>query len=38
MYKVAKELWIKDVANLWRNKITKKVYKAIINYKIEITN
>ena len=35
-YKVAKETWIKEVANKWRDKLDVKVYEALCNYKIEI--
>lgn len=35
-YKIAKEEWIKEVANKWRDKLDVKVYEALCNYKIEI--
>lgn len=35
-YKKAKEQRIKNLANKWKDKITEKVYQALINYKIEI--
>jgi len=35
-YKLAKEDYIKEVADKWRGKITEQVYKALINYKVEI--
>ena len=37
-YKTAKELWIKEVADKWREQITEQVYQALINYKVEITD
>lgn len=37
-YKVAKEAWIKEVADKWRDKIDPRVYKAMYNWKIEITD
>jgi hypothetical protein len=39
-YKKAKELYIKDVAQEYFNKgeIDKRVYDALINYKVEITD
>ena len=36
VYKTAKELWIKEVADLWRDKIDQKTYNAMYNWKIEI--
>lgn len=36
VYKTAKEQHIKEVAEKWRNQILEKVYKALINYKVEI--
>ena len=35
-YKIAKEAYIKEVADKWRGQITDKVYQALINYKVEI--
>lgn len=35
-YKVAKELWIKEVADEWKPLIKPNVYQAMYNYKIEI--
>ena len=35
-YKIAKEAYIKEVADKWRGQITDKVYEALINYKVEI--
>lgn len=37
-YKTAKELWIKKMANKWRDKLIPSVYQALYNYKIEITD
>jgi hypothetical protein len=38
VYKVAKEDYIKEVAEKWKDKITLNVYNALINYKVEITD
>lgn len=37
-YKVAKEQYIKEVADKWRDQITEEVYRALINYQVEITD
>lgn len=37
-YKIAKEMHITDLANKWKSQITTKVYQALINYPIEITD
>lgn len=37
-YKQAKESWIKEVANKWKDKIKPNVYKALMNYEVEITD
>lgn len=37
-YKIAKELYIKEIADKWRGQIPEKVYNAMYNYKIEITD
>lgn len=37
-YKAAKEKYIKEVADSYKNIIPQKVYEAVINYKIEITD
>jgi hypothetical protein len=37
-YKVAKEDYIKEVADKWRGQIADQAYQALINYKIEITD
>jgi hypothetical protein len=35
VYKVAKENYIKEIANKWKGKITDQVYNVLINYNIE---
>lgn len=37
-YKEKKEEWIKEVANKWKDKIEYRVYEAMCNYKVEITD
>ena len=37
-YKVAKEAWIKEVADKWKDKLDKKVYDALCQYEVEITD
>ena len=37
-YKEVKEYNIKLIANKWKDKISEKVYKALMNYKVEITD
>ena len=37
-YKVAKEQYIKEVADKWKNSITERVYQALMNYSIEIAD
>jgi hypothetical protein len=37
-YKIAKEAYIKEVADKWKDQIDPKVYQALINYKVEITD
>lgn len=37
-YKFEKEKYIKEIANLWKDKISEKVYLAMINYRVEITD
>lgn len=37
-YKTAKEQHIKDVANKWKDQIDPRVYEALMNYKVEITD
>ena len=37
-YKIAKELYLKELADKWKDKIDLKVYQALINYKVEITD
>lgn len=38
VYKTAKELWIKEVAKIWKSQITERCYQALINYQVEITD
>lgn len=38
VYKIEKEKIIKEVAENWKNKISPKVYEALMNYKVEITD
>lgn len=35
-YKKAKEDWIKEVANKWKDKLKPNVYEALMNYQVEI--
>lgn len=37
-YKEAKELYIKEVADKWKNQIPEKVHNALYNYVVEITD
>jgi hypothetical protein len=37
-YKEAKENWIKQVADKWKDKLDPKVYQALYNYQVEITD
>ena len=37
-YKIAKEEYIKEVADKWKEQIDPKVYQAMYNYKVEITD
>lgn len=37
-YKTAKELYIKEVADKWKDQITEQTYKAMYNYVVEITD
>ena len=37
-YKQAKEAYIKEVANKWRNNIDPRVYEALMNWVVEITD
>ena len=36
VYKTAKEAYIKEVANTWKDKIDPKVYEALMNYEVHI--
>lgn len=38
VYKAAKEKYIKEVANKWKDLIDPRVYKAMYNYEVEITD
>ena len=38
LYKKAKEVYVKEVAEAWKGRIDEKVYQALINYKVEITD
>ena len=37
-YKVAKELYIKELANKWKSQIDDRAYNALMNYTVEITD
>lgn len=37
-YKIAKEQYIKEMADKWRGQITEQVYQALYNYQVEITD
>ena len=37
-YKIEKEKYIKEIANIYRDKIPEKLYDALLNYKVEITD
>ena len=37
-YKVAKEEWIKNIADKWKDKLDPKVYQALYSYQVEITD
>lgn len=37
-YKTAKEEYIKEIANKWKDQIDPRVYEAMYNYKVEITD
>lgn len=37
-YKQAKECYIKDTANKWRDQIDPRTYEALMNYKVEMTD
>jgi len=38
IYKIEKENYIKEVAEIWKNEISNNVYISLINYKVEITD
>ena len=37
-YKQAKEAYIKEIANKWKEQIDHRVYEALMNYQVEITD
>ena len=37
-YKEAKEAYVKEVANIWKDQIDPRVYEALMNYQVEITD
>jgi len=37
-YKKAKEAYVKSLANKWKDQIDPRVYNALMNYKVEITD
>ena len=37
-YKVAKESYLKELANKWKGQIDERAYEALMNYKVEITD
>jgi hypothetical protein len=37
-YKVAKEEWIKEVANKYKDKLEPRVYDALMKYEVEMTD
>ena len=37
-YKISKEAWIKEVADKWKDQLEPRVYEALMNYKVEITD
>lgn len=37
-YKQAKEMYVKEVANKWKDKIDPRAYEAMMNYQVEITD
>ena len=38
VYKIAKEVYIKEVANKWKDQIDPRVYDALMTYQVEITD
>ena len=37
-YKVAKELYVKELANKWKDQIDERAYYALMSYQVEITD
>ena len=37
-YKIAKEIYIKELANKWRDKIDERVYEALMNYQVVVND
>ena len=37
-YKIAKESYLKELANKWKDKIDPRAYNALMNYQVEITD
>ena len=37
-YKIAKESYLKDLANKWKGKIDERAYEALMDYEVEITD
>ena len=37
-YKIAKEIFIKELANKWKGEIDGRAYEALMSYKVEITD
>ena len=37
-YKKAKESFVKELANKWKDKIDERAYEALMNYQVEITD
>lgn len=38
IYKIQKEIYIREVAEIWKDKIPNNVYQALMNYNVEITD
>ena len=37
-YKIAKESFVKEQANKWKDEIDERAYEALMNYQVEITD